>query len=63
VDCPEHDVLQVYVPWAETKGRFTLLMERLIIDVLTECATLTGARCIMGITWDGAWGVMERASS
>jgi len=42
------------VPWAEPKGRFTLLMERLIIDVLTECATLTGARRIMRITWDEA---------
>jgi transposase len=61
VDCPEHGVLQVNVPWAEPKGRFTLLMERLIIDVLTECATLTGARRIMRITWDEAWGVMERA--
>lgn len=37
------------------------LMERLTIDVLTECATLTGASCIMRITWDEAWGVMERA--
>jgi len=36
VDCPEHGVLQVNVPWAESKARFTILMERLIIDVLTE---------------------------
>ena len=61
VDCPEHGVLQVNVPWAESKARFTILMERLIIDVLTECATVTGARRILRITWDEAWGVMERA--
>lgn len=61
VDCPDHGVVQVKVPWTEDKGRFTLLMERLILDVLTECATLTGARRIMRITWDEAWGVMERA--
>ena len=61
VDCPEHGILQVNVPWAEFKGRFTILMERLIIDVLTECATVTGARRILRITWDEAWGVMERA--
>lgn len=36
-------------------------MERLIIDVLTECATVTGTRRIMRLTWDEAWGVMERA--
>ncbi|WCB48014.1 transposase family protein [Nitratidesulfovibrio vulgaris] len=41
VDCPEHGVVQVKVPWAESKGRFTLLMERLVIDVLTECTTVT----------------------
>jgi transposase len=36
-------------------------MERLIIDVLTECSTITGARRIMRITWDETFGVMERA--
>jgi len=61
VDCPEHGVVQVKVPWAESKGPFTLLMERLIIDVLTECATVTGARRILRLTWGEAWGVMERA--
>lgn len=59
---PQNDgVLQIIVPGAEFKGRFTLLMERLIIDALTECATLTGARGIMtrdsgtpsGASWKG----------
>ncbi|WP_243367386.1 transposase family protein [Fundidesulfovibrio soli] len=61
VDCPEHGEVQVKVPWAESKGRFTLLMERLIIDVLTEHATVTGTRRILRLTWDEAWGVLERA--
>jgi hypothetical protein len=39
----EHGVIQVNLPWAESKGCFTLLMARLIIDVLTERVTLTGA--------------------
>lgn len=43
------------------RGRFTLLMERLIIDVLTECAFCDGSPDIMRLTWDEAWGVMERA--
>ncbi|MFM8952376.1 MAG: transposase [Planctomycetaceae bacterium] len=34
VECPEHGVVQVKVPWAEPHGRFTLLMERFVIDVL-----------------------------
>lgn len=63
VDCPEHGVLQVKVAWAEARGRFTLLMERFIIDVLQQCANVTAAQRIMRISWDEAWGVMDRAVS
>ncbi len=59
--CSEHGVLQVKMSWAEAKGRFTLLMERLIIDVLRECAPMTGACRLMRISWDEAWNVMDRA--
>jgi len=61
VDCPGHGVVQVRVPWAEARSRFTLLMERLVIDVLTQCATVSGACRLLGLSWDEAWGVMERA--
>jgi transposase len=61
VDCPTHGVRQVRVPWAEARSRFTLLMERLIIDLILQCSTVTGACRIAGITWDEAWGVMARA--
>ena len=61
VDCPEHGVLQVKVPWAESRARFTLLMERFIIDVLQQCANLTAAQRILRVSWDEAWGVMDRA--
>ena len=61
VDCPEHGVVQVRVPWAEARPRFTLLMERLVIDVLTKCATVSRACRLLGLSWDEPWGVMERA--
>lgn len=61
VQCPTHGVKQVRVPWAEPRGRFTLLMERLIIDVIRQCSTLTGACRLLRISWDEAWGVMDRA--
>jgi transposase len=61
VDCPTHGVRQVRVSWAEPRSRFTLLMERLIIDLILQCSTVTGACRIAGITWDEAWGVMDRA--
>lgn len=61
VQCPTHGVKQVRVPWAEPRARFTILMERLVIDVLHQCSTVSGARRLLRITWDEAWGVMARA--
>jgi len=61
VQCPTHGVKQVRVPWAEPRSRFTLLMERLIIDLIQQCSTVTGACRIGRISWDEAWGVMARA--
>lgn len=60
VKCPKDGVLQVRVPWAEPKSRFTLLFERLAIDVLGQC-DVTGATEILKISWDEAWHIMERA--
>lgn len=61
VDCPEHGVMQVRVPWAEARSRFTLLFERLAIDVLQQCATVTGAGRLLRLSWDEAWGIMRRS--
>ena len=37
VNCPEHGVVQVQLPWAEPMSRFTILFERLAVDVLKVC--------------------------
>ncbi len=63
VQCPTHGVKQVRVPWAEPRSRFTLLMERLVIDLILQCSTVKGACAIAGISWDEAWGIMQRAVS
>jgi len=63
VHCPTHGVKQVRVPWAEPRSRFTLLMERLIIDLIRQCSTVTGACQIARVSWDEAWGIMSRAVS
>ena len=60
VQCATHGVVQVAVPWAEPKARFTRLFERLAIDVLRECS-IQGATRILGLSWDEAWHLMERA--
>lgn len=61
VQCPTHGVRQVAVPWAAPRSRFTLLMERLVIDVIQQCSTVTGACRLLRITWDEAWGILARA--
>lgn len=61
VDCPEHGVVNAAVPWAEAHGRFTVMMEAWIIEVLKECATVTGAGYLTGLSWDEVFGVMQRA--
>jgi transposase len=61
VQCPAHGVKQVRVPWAAPRSRFTLLMERLIIDLIQQCSTVKGACTIAAVSWDEAWGVMSRA--
>jgi transposase len=59
--CPECGIRKVKLPWAETRSRFTLLMERMIIDVIHQCSTIQGACSIMRVSWDEAFGVMQRA--
>jgi transposase len=61
VQCPTHGVKQVRVPWAEARSRFTLLMERLVIDLILQCSTVKGACAIAAISWDEGWGIMQRA--
>lgn len=60
VKCPEHGTQTVAVPWAEKYARFTRLFERLAIDVMLECS-ITGACSILGMSWDEADGIKQRA--
>ena len=60
VNCTEHGVRQVRVPWAEARSRFTALFERFAIEVMLE-TSIAGAAKILGLSWDEAHHVMERA--
>lgn len=60
IECPEHGVLQVDVPWAESGSGFTALMEALVIDWLKEASIQAVARR-MQLTWDQVDGIMQRA--
>ncbi len=60
VECPDHGVRQAGVSWAESNSRFTKFFERFAIDVARETDT-KGAGKILKLSWDGVWGVQERA--
>lgn len=60
VECKEHGVLQIKVPWAEPGSRFTALFEAIAIDWLLE-ANISAVSRRMGLTWDELDGIMQRA--
>lgn len=60
VKCPEHGVLQVSVPWAQPRGRFTALFEALVIHWL-EQASIKAVAVRLGLSWDEVDGIMTRA--
>jgi transposase len=60
VRCLWHGTHQVRVPWALPHAQFTTAFERWAIDVLQETDVL-GATRLLRISWDEAWGLMERA--
>lgn len=60
VRCAEHGVRQVRLPWAEPHSRFTVLFERLAIDVLGACDVASAAG-LLSLSWDEAWHLMGRA--
>ena len=60
MQCPQHGVRQVRLPWAEPRARFTTLFERLAIEVLQETG-IRGAAQILRLSWDEAWHILERA--
>lgn len=60
VNCAEHGVHQVEVPWAEPRSGFTALFESLTIDWLQEASVSAVARRLR-LTWDEVDGIMQRA--
>ena len=60
VRCKDHGIHQVSLPWAEARSRFTAMFERFAIDVLKQ-TSIDGARSILGLSWDEAFGIMRRA--
>jgi len=65
VECEEHGVRQVSVPWSDPSSRFTALFEALVIDWLREANALAISRRL-GLSWPrwrGSSGARSREAS
>ena len=62
IQCPEHGIVTVAVPWSESGSGFTALFEALVIDWLKEASISAVARQ-MGLSWNAIDGIMSRAVS
>jgi transposase len=60
-DCPRHGAKTLPVPWAVPHSRFTLMFERFAIEVLYGARSITQATALLGISWDQAQSIQERA--
>ena len=60
VNCPEHGVQQVSVPWSEPGSRFTALFEAMVIAWLGE-APIKAVAGLVGLSWDQVDGIKQRA--
>jgi transposase len=58
--CATHGVKTVGVPWAAPQGRFTLLFERMAIEVLMASASIQSACRLLRIGWESAQEIMRR---
>jgi len=60
VECADHGIHQVCVPWAESGSRYTLLFEALVIHWLKE-ASVSGVAKQMKLSWDAIHTIQKRA--
>jgi len=60
VECSEHGVRQISVPWAADGSRYTALFETLVIDWLMDAPTSAVAEH-MRLGWDAVDGIKGRA--
>jgi transposase len=60
VQCQQHGVGQIWVPWAEPGSRFTALFEALAINWLRE-ASLSAVARQLGLSWKAIDVIQQRA--
>jgi transposase len=61
INCPEHGILTVDVPWAGSYSRFTQLFEKFAIDVLVAAKSIKVATELLRLSWDQIHEIQKRA--
>lgn len=59
--CSQCGVKTIQVPWAGKHSRFTLMFEAFAIKVLQAASNVKRAAELLGLSWDSAHAIMERA--
>ncbi|MBM4022592.1 MAG: hypothetical protein FJ284_10220 [Planctomycetes bacterium] len=59
--CADHGVKTIVPPWAGKHSRFALFFEAFAIEVLQACRTVKAAASLLGLSWDSAQRIMDRA--
>jgi transposase len=54
VNCPEHGVKTIEVPWAGKNSRITLMFEAFAIRVLQACETVSSGAGLLRLDWHSA---------
>lgn len=60
IQCSEHGVVQMQVPWAEPGSGFTAMFEALVIDWLLVASTSAVAD-LLQLSWNAVDGIMQRS--
>jgi transposase len=61
VECPQHGVKTVSVPWAGKHARFTLLFEAFAVRVLLAARSVEEARKLLRLNWHQVEAIKKRA--
>lgn len=61
VECPEHGVQQIPVPWAESNSRITERFERLVIDLLSSALPISTVCKLVDLSWNAVDRILQRA--
>jgi len=61
IECLEHGVLSIRIPWAEDKSRFTALLEAYAINVLKAVRSKVQAVELTELSWDQIDLIMDKA--